>query len=102
MPIQGYYACSVNSPRGFNCHAVDDPGGKDAEPGDDPRHRESTEEDFWRVSISGVLQQLGRLEEDVRAIVQEEDEGSDLEEVAGPREAHQQDGGHVVHEHDLK
>ena len=43
-----------------------------------------------------VITQFGKLEEGVSAVVDDEDEGADPDEVAGPGEAEEQDGDQVV------
>ena len=71
-------------------------------PGHNPGHGEAAEKELGVEPISGVLEQLGGLQEDVGTVVKQENECSDLEEVAGPREAHEQDCCHVMHEHHLE
>ena len=42
---------------------------------------------------------MSYLKEDVSAIMDGKNEGSDPGEVAGPGEGHESDGGHVMDEH---
>ena len=51
-------------------------------PGNNPRNGESAKKDLGGSPVSGVLQQLGGLEEDVGAIVEQENEGADLRSIS--------------------
>ncbi len=48
-------------------------------PGDDPGYREPSKEELRVEPVSGIFQQLGRLQEDVGTVVKEKNEGADLE-----------------------
>jgi hypothetical protein len=47
-------------------------------PRHDPRDREAAEEELGVVPVSGVLEQLRRLQEDVGAVVEQKDQGANL------------------------
>lgn len=78
----------VEQPERINTKTRDDPGQcKDS-----------------KQSIAGslpldVLHHLGRLEEHIRAVVYDEDQRPDSDEVARPREDQKEDGNDVVDEH---
>ena len=66
-------------------------------PCEDPDASEDAKDDLCHLLLLDVITQFGELEEGVGAVVDDEDEGADPDEVAGPGEPEQQDRDQVVH-----
>lgn len=80
-------------------YTLNNPDWKDAKTCDNPRDCKSAKEKLRYFLESAILQQFGSFEEDVCAVVEQQNKGTDSEKVARPGETHEQDGGHVVDKH---
>ena len=66
-------------------------------PCENPDASEDTKDNLCHLLLLDVIAQFGELEEGVGAVVDDEDEGADPDEVTRPGEAEEQDGHQVVH-----
>ena len=67
------------------------------EPCKDPSESEASEDDLSQLVSLDIFAEFGQLEERVSAVMEDEDECSDPDEVTGPGEHHEEDGHNVVH-----
>ena len=68
----------------------EDSDGEHVTPHDHPGQGEQAEHHLGHLVHLGVLTELGQLQQRVGTVVDDEDEGADPGEVAGPGEHHQQ------------
>ena len=68
----------------------------DSIPCEDPYEGEAPEDDLCQLLPLDILAELGQLQERVSAVMENEDKGSDPDEVTGPGEHHQEDGDNVM------
>lgn len=64
-----------------------------------PYHREDGKNGIAQLLVVGIFGELGRLQEDVGTVVDNQDQGADTVQIAYPTERHQQKGDHVMDEH---
>jgi len=87
---------------GLYCCTEKDPSWKESEPGENPSNNKNSKDDITGSVQLGVVEHLGKLEEDIREVVYKKDQSSTPGEIAGPRERQESYGGQVVDEHFYK
>jgi len=78
---------------------VEDPGRVHSTPGDHPDYGEEEEDSVTSFLVSGIAEQLGELQQGVSAVMDYQHQSTDTDEVGGPGEHQEGDGGVVVDEH---
>ena len=63
-----------------------------------PDDSEASKDDLRHLVLLDIFTKFGELQPGICAVVEDEDEGPNPDEVAGPGEGQQQDGDDVVHQ----